>query len=115
MVAVQEVQVTVLLSRARDALIMVGNVDTFMEARKGSESWKILLDLLRSKGHLYEGFPAKCEQHPNEATLLRCAHDFDRYCPHGGCRQPWCVQLSHIRLTPDRRLILTTFPSAESD
>ena len=86
-------RLTVLLSRARDAMIMIGNADTFMKARKGNESWNILFKTLKSKGHIYGGFPVKCEKHPDRTALLKTADDFDKDCPDGGCREPWYVQL----------------------
>lgn len=88
-------RLTVLLSRARDALIMIGNADTFMKARKGNEIWKTLFTLLRSNSHIYGGFPVKCEQHPGRTALLKCADDFDEDCPDGGCRELWYAY-SHI-------------------
>ncbi len=63
-------RVNVMLSRARNALIMIGNVDTFKHARKGEETWRPLLDNLRKGGHIYEGFPVKCERHPTKVTIL---------------------------------------------
>ena len=63
-------RVNVMLSRARNALIMIGNVETFQHARKGEETWRPLLDNLRKGGHIYEGFPVKCERHPTTIGLL---------------------------------------------
>lgn len=63
-------RVNVMLSRARDALIMIGNVETFQHARKGEETWRPLLDNLRKGGHIYEGFPVKCGRHPTKIGLL---------------------------------------------
>ena len=66
-------RVNVMLSRARDALIMIGNVETFHHARKGVETWRPLLDNLRKGGHIYDGFPVKCERHLTKIGLLvRC-------------------------------------------
>ena len=65
-------RVNVMLSRARNAFIMIGNVNTFMNARKGKEVWTPLLNKLRKDGHIYEGFPVKCERHPKKIALLVC-------------------------------------------
>ncbi|KAH7906168.1 P-loop containing nucleoside triphosphate hydrolase protein [Hygrophoropsis aurantiaca] len=82
-------RVNVLLSRARDGLILVGNAPTFMNARKGQALWTDLMELLKKNGHVYDGFPVKCEQHPTRQALLKEAVDFDKQCPDGGCTEPW--------------------------
>jgi hypothetical protein len=82
-------RVNVLLSRARNALVMIGNADTFMKSRKGKEVWIPLMDQLKSSGHVYNGFPLKCEQHPDRTALLTEKEQFDSICPDGGCSEPW--------------------------
>ncbi|CDM37011.1 hypothetical protein DTO013E5_7175 [Penicillium roqueforti] len=87
-------RLNVLLSRARNVLIMVGNSETFVSSRKGQKHWKPLIDQLKSEGHLYDGLPVQCEQHPQTNSILRTAEDFDRECPDGGCSAPCGVKLS---------------------
>ena len=82
-------RVNVLLSRARNALILIGNAETFINSRKGQEVWKPLMAQLKGNGHVYDGFPVKCEQHPEKTALLTSKEDFDTLCPDGGCSQPW--------------------------
>lgn len=82
-------RVNVLLSRARDVLIMIGNSDTFLSSRQGNKCWKPLLDQLKTNGHIYDGLPVRCEQHPQTTTVLENAKDFDKECPDGGCSEPW--------------------------
>lgn len=82
-------RLNVLLSRARDGLILIGNSHTFLHSRKGSALWKRFFTLLEKGQYVYQGFPVKCERHPNRAALLKNASDFDEYCPDGGCTQPW--------------------------
>jgi superfamily I DNA and/or RNA helicase len=53
-------RVNVLLSRARNALILIGIAHTFMNSRKGKEVWIPLMKKLKNEGHLYDGFPVKC-------------------------------------------------------
>ena len=84
-------RVNVLLSRARDACIMIGNEQTFRNSKKGGKLWAKLLDLLIDKGHFYEGFPARCERHPDRTATLKEPHEFDEQCPDGGCMEPWQV------------------------
>ncbi|KAG9187998.1 hypothetical protein G6011_01921 [Alternaria panax] len=81
-------RVNVLLSRARNGLIMIGNADTFMNSHKGKEVWVPLMDQLKRDGHVYDGFPVKCEQHPDKIALLTEKEHFDTVCPDGGCSEP---------------------------
>ncbi len=82
-------RLNVLISRARDALIMIGDAETFMGSRKGKELWGRLMELLKAGRHIYDGFPVKCERHPDRKALLRRPEDFDELCPDGGCLEPW--------------------------
>lgn len=82
-------RLNVLLSRARDALIMIGNADTFLNARKGSQNWKHFFALLKEGGNVYDGFPVKCERHPIQTAILTAPREFDEECPDGGCKEPW--------------------------
>ncbi|KAF2030476.1 P-loop containing nucleoside triphosphate hydrolase protein [Setomelanomma holmii] len=92
-------RVNVLLSRARDALILIGNPDTFMNSRKGKDVWKPLMDELRRNNHVYDGFPIRCEQHPDRTALLTEKQQFDVICPDGGCSEP-CGKLLNCKLHP---------------
>lgn len=94
-------RLNVLLSRARDGLIIIGNVGTFSKSRKGKEIWTKLFGMLKHDGHIYEGLPVKCERHPERTALLRDFADFEKECPDGGCNEPWLVMfMNHsFRLT----------------
>lgn len=81
-------RLNVLLSRARNALILIGNAATFLDARKGKELWRKFMNLLKSGSHIYDGFPVGCERHQDRVSALRCPKDFDQ-CPDGGCNEPW--------------------------
>ena len=85
----QPERLNVLLSRARNALIIIGNTETFLNARKGKTVWVKLFDQLKNGGHVYDGFPVKCERHPERVASLREPADFDNECPDGGCKEPW--------------------------
>ncbi|KAG7444044.1 P-loop containing nucleoside triphosphate hydrolase protein [Guyanagaster necrorhizus] len=87
-------RLNVLLSRARNALIMIGNSDTFTNAKKGKELWRKLFDLLKGQGHIYDGLPVRCEQHPDRTALLSTELQFDTLCPDGGCSEPCGTKLS---------------------
>jgi hypothetical protein len=82
-------RVNVLLSRARNALIMIGNPDTFVNSRKGKDVWVPLMDQLKKEGHVYDGFPVQCEKHPEKKVLLTTTEAFDLLCPDGGCAETW--------------------------
>ena len=84
-------RLNVLLSRARNGLIMIGNNETFSTAKHGGEMWTRFLNMLRVDGHVYSGFPARCERHPKATALLKVPGEFEEWCPEGGCREPWCV------------------------
>jgi hypothetical protein len=85
-------RLNVLLSRARNGLILIGNMDTFQGK---STLWGHLFDMLKKAAHIYDGFPVKCERHPSRTAILRAADDFDNQCPDGGCSQDWCVSFQH--------------------
>ncbi|KAL4944390.1 hypothetical protein BDV06DRAFT_233392 [Aspergillus oleicola] len=87
-------RLNVLISRARDVLIMIGNSKTFINSRKGKYVWKPFIDQLQKSGHLYDGLPVKCEQHPQRTAVLEAPNDFDKLCPDGGCDQPCGTKLS---------------------
>ena len=81
-------RLNVLLSRARNALILIGNATTFLDARRGKELWRDLMNLLKDGSHIYDGFPVQCGRHPDRKAILRCPEDFDQF-PDGGCDEPW--------------------------
>ncbi|PYH88610.1 AAA family ATPase [Aspergillus ellipticus CBS 707.79] len=87
-------RVNVLLSRARNALLMVGNADTFLKSRRSHITWDPLLKLLRENGHIYDGFPLQCERHPGRKVLVREPRGFHAECPDGGCLDPCSAMLS---------------------
>lgn len=82
-------RLNVLLSRARNALIIIGNAVTFQDSQSGGNVWKKFFNLLRQGGHIHDGFPVKCERHSDRKALLRAPIDFDNECPDGGCKEPW--------------------------
>ncbi|KAF8552897.1 hypothetical protein OG21DRAFT_1415208 [Imleria badia] len=82
-------RLNVLLSRARDGLILIGNSQTFLNSKKGGALWRQFFTLLDNAQYVYQGFPVKCERHPERVVLLKRASDFDNLCPDGGCTEPW--------------------------
>ena len=84
-------RLNVLLSRARDALILIGDAETFVGSRKGGELWQRLMEMLKVGNCIYDGFPVRCDRHPDRNAILQCPEDFDRECPDGGCKDLWWV------------------------
>lgn len=84
-------RLNVLLSRARQALIIIGNMDTFKENRRGKKTWSPLFDFLVQHHHIYDGLPIQCERHPSKRSIIREIDAFEAECPDGGCDQPWYV------------------------
>lgn len=85
-------RLNVLLSRARNSVFLFGNMETFMQSKKGQHVWVPFFKSMKEKGHLYDGVPVRCEQHPEHRSLLREPLDFDKFCPEGGCTEPWQVR-----------------------
>ena len=79
-------RVNVLFSRARDGFFILGNSETFENARsgRGRELWKELIGKLRAKGFVYSGFPVKCHTH-GTSQLVCTPAEFEVKCPDGGC------------------------------
>ena len=84
-------RLNVLLSRARDGMIIIGNAETFRNSRKGGDLWSKFLANMLDKGKVFDGLPTRCERHPDHTSLLSNPEDFDEKCPDGGCLEPWSV------------------------
>ncbi|KAJ3994672.1 P-loop containing nucleoside triphosphate hydrolase protein [Lentinula boryana] len=90
-------RLNVLLSRARNGLILIGNSHTFTHARKGHELWSKLLVFLHEHKHVYDGLPVVCQQHPHRKSTIIDEAQFDDDSPDGGCSEPWaCKQCDKL-------------------
>ncbi|KAF5018987.1 hypothetical protein F66182_9005 [Fusarium sp. NRRL 66182] len=96
-------RLVVLLSRARNGMILFGNMETFMKSKKGGEMWTQYFDALKKNNSLFDGVPVYCERHPETSMLLTSPEDFDKMCPDGGCAEPCGVPLSCGKHTCNRR------------
>ncbi|KAI0846858.1 P-loop containing nucleoside triphosphate hydrolase protein [Daldinia vernicosa] len=96
-------RLNVLISRARNALIMIGNASTFMNAKKGRDEWIRLFDHLKKDGRIQDGFPLRCEKHPETKHIVRSPDEFEFYCPDGGCTLPCNELLSCGKHTCSKR------------
>ncbi|KAI6102504.1 P-loop containing nucleoside triphosphate hydrolase protein [Pisolithus croceorrhizus] len=86
-------RLNVLISRARNGLILIGNSATFERSKKGGKLWTDFLNLMRKGGYVFEGFPVKCEKHPDKRRVMEQPEDFDAYAPDGGCTEPCGILL----------------------
>eukprot|EP01031_Cornospumella_fuschlensis_P026999 gene26999-32619_t len=114
-------RVNVLMSRARDGLILIGNSETYRKAasRRGREVWGNVFRVLDDQNAVYDGFPAKCPTH-KKLQLLKMPGDFDAMAPNGGCSMPCneylplcpkkhlCSMLCHPRIYQDHGKIKCT-------
>lgn len=82
-------RLTVLLSRAREGMIMIGNAQTFLASKRGSDHWRELMQKLEAGGHVYDGIPLRCVKHPESTRTIKSAEEFDIYSPDGGCDSLW--------------------------
>ncbi len=85
-------RLNVLMTRARNGIVLIGNMETFLKSKKGKSTWNPFFDLLKAKGHLYDGLPVYCGKHPDRTALLKEPVDFDKVSPDGGCTEPWYVR-----------------------
>ncbi|KAG7133767.1 NFX1-type zinc finger-containing protein 1 like [Verticillium longisporum] len=81
-------RLNVLVSRARNSLIMIGTLDTFIKSTQGQRVWVPFFNILREKEFLQDGLWVRCEQHPSRIVMLAGPEDFDLKCPDGGCSEP---------------------------
>lgn len=81
-------RLNVMLSRARNGIIMFGNMDTFLASRHATDCWQPFFHRMKEKCYLQDGLPVYCEQHPDRTATLSTPQDFDIKCPDGGCAEP---------------------------
>ncbi|KAI0139324.1 P-loop containing nucleoside triphosphate hydrolase protein [Xylariaceae sp. FL1272] len=86
-------RLNVLLSRARNCLIMIGNMETLMKSPQGKETWLPFFSLMKQHNYLQDGFWVRCEQHPERTAMLSKPDDFSTHCPDGGCSEPCGAEL----------------------
>ncbi|KAK3680858.1 P-loop containing nucleoside triphosphate hydrolase protein [Podospora appendiculata] len=86
-------RLNVLITRARNCLVLIGNMSTFINSKKGATTWQPFFELLKTRNHLYDGLPVRCEQHPDTTALLQEPIDFLKSCPDGGCNAPCNAKL----------------------
>ncbi|KAM0354342.1 hypothetical protein ACHAPU_001386 [Fusarium lateritium] len=96
-------RLVVLLSRARNGMILFGNMETFMKSKKGGEMWTQYFNALKMNDSVFDGVPVHCERHPDTTMLLKSPADFDTMCPDGGCAAPCDAPLGCRKHKCERR------------
>ncbi|KAJ4477292.1 P-loop containing nucleoside triphosphate hydrolase protein [Lentinula aciculospora] len=87
-------RLNVLLSRARNGIVLIGNSHTFTHSRKGHELWTKFFTFLNEYKHVYSGLPVVCQQHPHRKSTIVDEAQFDVDCPDGGCSEACGSMLS---------------------
>ncbi|KAI5468107.1 P-loop containing nucleoside triphosphate hydrolase protein [Mariannaea sp. PMI_226] len=88
-------RLVVLMSRARNGMILFGNMLTFKKSRTGGDMWSEFFNDLKQKGCLFDGVPVRCERHPEKPVrILKHPDNFNKYCPDGGCAEPCGTMLN---------------------
>jgi hypothetical protein len=72
--------ILVALSRAQEGLYILGNA-TNLSSR--SPMWRHVIDELRDNGSLGEGFPIRCDRHPDEMQIISVPGVLPRVSPDG--------------------------------
>jgi hypothetical protein len=86
-------RINVLLSRARNGMILIGSASTLRNASSAEArlNWGKVLSLLEQRSSLLSAFPAQCQLH-GTITMLDSPEAFEQHAPHGGCMKP-CEEL----------------------
>ncbi|XP_059490894.1 NFX1-type zinc finger-containing protein 1-like [Neocloeon triangulifer] len=80
----EESRVIAALSKARDALVMIGNMSTLSSK---SSYWKRIKNSLEEQGALGRSLLLRCVEHPDNQVALQNPEDFDSICPEGDCHR----------------------------
>jgi hypothetical protein len=82
-------RVNVLLSRARDGMILIGDLGCFLQCPlpRVRTYWERLATIIRSQGLVCAGLPTRCVKHPDHVQLLRTPGEFLKHSPKGGCQE----------------------------
>ncbi|XP_059490663.1 NFX1-type zinc finger-containing protein 1-like [Neocloeon triangulifer] len=80
----EESRVIAALTKARNALIMIGNMDTLTSR---SLYWKCIKNSLLEQSALGQSLLLRCVEHPDNQVALQNPEDFDSICPEGDCHR----------------------------
>ncbi|KAF9139293.1 hypothetical protein BGX30_008146 [Mortierella sp. GBA39] len=87
---------TVLLSRARHGLYLIGNASLMDQPQNGI--WPGVMTELHENDRIGDGFLLRCRNHPETEFLVSCPTDFKTYAPNGGCTRlcDQVLQCGHV-------------------
>nr|XP_039261973.1 NFX1-type zinc finger-containing protein 1-like [Styela clava] len=84
-----ENRICVALSRAKNALYCIGNMELLGTK---SSMWRKIIGHLEENDSIGENLQLQCKHHPNKLTPVKSATDFIKV-PEGGCGQPCNTRL----------------------
>lgn len=90
----EQERVTVLLSRAKHGMIILGSTDTLRNS-KASSVWEPILLLLDESNSILKGIPSYCQRHPEDSVFLTKPKDFPMFRPNGGCQLQCTFRLAN--------------------
>ncbi|KAK6344622.1 hypothetical protein TWF718_006580 [Orbilia javanica] len=86
----------VLLSRARKALIILGDLYSVTDhgIHMGQSTWRDVFRHFKAEGHILDGIPIVCQNHPHQKYICKTPEELDFCAPEGRCRLPCEAPLS---------------------
>ncbi|XP_076264518.1 NFX1-type zinc finger-containing protein 1-like isoform X2 [Rhynchophorus ferrugineus] len=86
-------RVCVALSRARNGLYIMGNMNLLLSCHSENNIWSSVYKTLKDQDAISEYFPLKCEIHPSETISVKTVEDFQAI-SGGGCLRICATKLS---------------------
>ena len=79
-------RLTVLLTRAKQGLVLIGNADCLRHStnKNGAKLWNKLITNMEAGNLVFDGLPAVCASH-QRANVLKTKEDFSTLSQNGGC------------------------------
>ena len=93
-------RVNVLLSRAKQCMVLIGNSRTLLNSNKARPVWYPILDKLSKMGCLLDHIPTVCQLHPKDIAEVKFPDDFLLSRPNGGCTLPCTFRLGCGHVCP---------------
>ncbi|XP_030764249.1 NFX1-type zinc finger-containing protein 1-like isoform X2 [Sitophilus oryzae] len=97
-------RVCVALSRARNGLYIIGNMNLFLNSNSQNQIWGKVNEALQSQNAIGDSLTLQCQIHPHNFTQVRSAEDFE-IISEGGCSLPcntllacehYCKRTCHV-------------------
>ncbi|KAF3935208.1 hypothetical protein ABW19_dt0200627 [Dactylella cylindrospora] len=82
-------RLNVMLSRARQGLIVIGNLATLCSRPdRNGRNWLDVMQVFAKGGRILDGLPIICERHKDQRYICKSAQQLDYMTPEGRCRLP---------------------------